>query len=144
MLEAPGPLAHARAGSERRRDMGLRLSAAWVLVLALSSCRTAPVPAIEQQGLRADATPTLEEAEQRIRTGAATRGWNISKESPGLLIGTLRVRTHALVVEIPYDETHFGIRYRSSENLLDSGKGKVHRKAFAWMNRLAQAISEEP
>ena len=128
--------------------MRRRSAIPWVLLLTTTTlaagCRTAPIPAIEHQILTTDADPTLEEAEQRIRAGASARGWTISDEGSGHLVGRLRARNHLLVVDILHDRSSFDVRYRSSENLMDNGGGSAHRKVGAWMTLLARAISEEP
>ncbi len=59
-------------------------------------------------------------AEQIKRAGASLR-WVMQEQRPGLMRGTLNLRTHQAVVDVPYDTRRFSIHYVSSIDLNYSG-----------------------
>ena len=56
------------------------------------------------------------------------------------LVGTLILRTHTAVVEIPYSATSYSIRYRSSIDLNEAG-GKIHKNYNSWVQNLTHGIN---
>jgi len=114
-----------------------------VLFAAFVGCRTAPIASIQDEKLWTDGATSLADAAEAIwRTGRKV-GWNIESVAPGELRGTLHMRMHVAVVQITHDESHFSIRYESSENLLQSGN-LIHRNFNAWLRSLADQIEREP
>ena len=63
--------------------------------------------------------------------------------APGLVRGTLNLRAHQAVVDIPYDAQRFGIRYLSSSNLDYDGRS-IHRNYNSWVQNLQNAIMAQP
>ena len=61
---------------------------------------------------------------------------------PGRFRGTLDLRSHQAVVEIPYDTRRFTIRYVTSTNL-DASPGMIHRNYNGWVQNLQAAIIRE-
>jgi hypothetical protein len=76
-----------------------------------------------------------------IRAGSAL-GWQIKDESPNVLVGTLVLRDHTAVVEIPYSTTSYSIKHRSSTNLDERG-GKIHKNYNSWVQNLANGINAQ-
>jgi hypothetical protein len=114
------------------------------LLLAVASCRT-PVP-IENPEAALPAMPrgaTLDDVSEAIWRAGRKLGWNIEREGPGELVGTLRVRSHVAVVSITHDRQHFAIRYRDSDNL-DVEDGRIHPNYNVWVSRLVDKIRREP
>ena len=64
-------------------------------------------------------------------------------QAPGLVRGTLNLRTHQAVVDIPYDTQRFSIRYVSSSNLDYDGR-VIHRNYNSWVQNLQNAIMAQP
>jgi len=67
----------------------------------------------------------------------------MAAQGPGAIRGTLNLRTHQAVVDIPHDTQRFGIRYVSSSNLDYDGTG-IHRNYNSWVQNLQNAIMAQP
>ena len=76
-----------------------------------------------------------------IRAGTAL-GWQIREEGPGKLVGTLMLRSHTAVVEIPYSAVSYSIQYKSSIDL-NEGDGQIHRNYNGWIENLDRDIRNE-
>ena len=108
---------------------------------ALAACaRTAP---IEEVGGEFIGRGTLAQRADQIRRAGAGLGWRMDSQGPGLMRGTLNLRTHQAVVDIPYDTQRFGIRYVSSSNLDYDGR-VIHRNYNSWVRNLQNAIMAQP
>ena len=94
--------------------------------------------------------PVGRRAEQIKRAGAGL-SWVMEEQRPGLMRATLNLRTHQAVVDIPYDESRFSIRYVSSKDLdyrpdgLAPGyRGTViHSNYVGWIQNLERRIVAE-
>src|SRR5436853_88263 len=82
---------------------------------------------------------TAPQVRQAIVTAGTALGWKIADAGPGKLQGTLSLRTHTAVVEIPYSATKYSILYKSSEGLGESG-GTIHGNYNGWVQNLDRAI----
>jgi hypothetical protein len=76
-----------------------------------------------------------------VRAGAAL-GWQIKEEAPGKLMGTLMLRSHTAVVEIPYSATSYSIQYKSSIDL-NEGDGQIHKNYNGWIKNLTKGINAQ-
>jgi len=76
-----------------------------------------------------------------VRAGSAL-GWQIKEEGPGKLVGTLILRSHTAVVEIPYSATSYSIRYKSSIDLKE-GDGQIHKNYNGWIRNLNKGINAQ-
>ena len=76
-----------------------------------------------------------------VRAGAKL-GWQIQEEAPGKLVGTLTLRSHIAVVEIPYSSTNYSIHYKSSIDLND-GEAQIHKNYNGWIRNLANGINAQ-
>ena len=109
-------------------------------MLALAACgRQAP---IQEGGGEFLGRGTLAERELSIRRAGASLGWTMQDAGPGRFRGTLDLRSHQAVVEIPYDTQRFTIRYVSSTNL-NAGPGVIHPNYNGWVQNLQAAIIRE-
>jgi hypothetical protein len=79
---------------------------------------------------------------QAIITGGSALGWRIVDAGPGRLEGTLNLRTHVAVVDIPYTATQYSIVYKSGENL-KSADGTIHKNYNGWIQNLERNIRAE-
>ncbi|GGG34166.1 hypothetical protein GCM10010964_22650 [Caldovatus sediminis] len=86
---------------------------------------------------------TLAQRANQIRRAGAGRGWQMQEIRPGLIRGTLVLRDHLAVVDIPYDAQRFSIRYADSRNLLYDG-ASIHRNYNSWVQNLANDIVAQP
>lgn len=108
-------------------------------VLALAACRPAPL----QQGQGEFLTDaTMAQRAIQIRRAGASLGWVIADAGPGRLRGTLDLRSHQAVVDIPYDRRRFSILYAGSTNL-NVGNGMIHSNYNGWVRNLQNAIIRE-
>jgi hypothetical protein len=76
-----------------------------------------------------------------VRAGAGL-GWIMKDAGPGMINGTLILRTHTAEVQIPYSAASYGIVYKSSINLQESG-GKIHRNYNGWVQNLNRGINAQ-
>lgn len=110
-----------------------------LVVVVAAGCRSAP---IHDQGPTSIAGRHTEKQVQDaiIRAGAA-QGWTMKAEAPGLITGTLYVRSHTAVVSIPYTRNSFSIRYKDSTNLDYNGPAhSIHENYNEWVQRLNSGI----
>lgn len=124
------------------------LQIAGVVILAASATasqaacfRCAPIVNVVDALVAGPANKALSAEDVRaaiIRAGASLR-WQIKEDGPGKLVGTLVLRTHTAVVDIPYSATSFSIVYKSSINL-DEADGQIHKNYNSWVSNLSNAI----
>lgn len=110
-----------------------------VLAASVAGCRTAPVLNVENAPVVANKTPTMQDVQSAITRAGAALGWKIEPVKPGLMQGTLNLRTHTAVVEIPYSTTAFSIRYKDSANLNYTGDS-IHSNYNGWVQNLEKGI----
>jgi len=118
-----------------------------VVMGLLAGCRTSAIyhvkNAIVPPGLNGG-TLTMPEIKKAIMTAGAGLGWNVKEESPGHLVGTLHLRSHTAVVDIPYSTETYNISYKSSSNLLyDPVEGEIHSNYNGWIENLDKAIKTQ-
>ncbi len=120
----------------------LRNAAGLALVAAsLAACRRAPIQS--QVDGEFIGRGTLAQRADQIRRAGASLGWNMQTVSPGLIRGTLNLRDHQAIVDIPYDTERFSIRYSSSVNLNYDGTN-IHPNYNSWVQRLQRTIIAQP
>jgi len=115
-----------------------------VMAVAFAGCTSAPIMNVDNTAVASASGKPLTQDEVRgaiVRAGAAL-GWQMKDEGPNKLIGTLVLRTHTAVVEIPYSAANFSIKYRSSVNLDESG-GNIHRNYNGWIQNLNRGINAQ-
>lgn len=86
-----------------------------------------------------DSTAQQEDIKKAIRQAGASLGWQMKDGGPGLILGTLLVRTHMAKVDIPYNSTTYSIKYKDSSNLKYDGTG-IHSRYNAWVDKLDKTI----
>jgi len=86
--------------------------------------------------------PTLQQVRGAIIAAGGSLGWQMKDEGPSMLVGTLMLRNHTAVVDIPYSTTSYSIKYHSSVNLNEGG-GKIHKNYNGWIQNLTQAINRQ-
>lgn len=123
-----------------------RLSSLVVLAAALSAaaCTTAPIMNVNSAAATSASGKSLSADQVRsaiIRAGAAL-GWQMKDEGAGKLVGTLQLRDHTAVVDIPYTASSYSITYRSSVNLQERG-GQIHRNYNGWIQNLTRGINAQ-
>jgi hypothetical protein len=127
--------------------MRFRMLAAVVAAAAsllMVGCRTVPILNVKDAPItlpagQKDSMAAVESAIIRAGNGL---GWHMKVEKPGLIVGTLNLRTHTAVVEIPFSTTTYSILYRSSVNLEQQGD-MIHKNYNGWVQNLDQAIRRQ-
>lgn len=63
---------------------------------------------------------------------------------PGKIQASINVRgKHSAEVEIDYDSNRYTIRYLTSENLMHSEDGEIHKAYNGWVIKLDRTIRQE-
>ena len=114
---------------------------ALALLLAVTGCRTpAPVYNVNDIPIAASkANPALDDVATAIQRAGTSLGWRMDRVQPGLMYGTLRVRSHVAIVSVIFNTTHYTIRYRDSTGLSYDGES-IHPNYNSWVKRLDEAI----
>ncbi len=118
--------------------------AAVAVVLVIAGCGSVPIMNVKDAAVTSASGKPMSNAEVRssiLRAGAAL-GWQMKDEGPNMLVGTLLLRDHSAVVEIPYSSNAYSIQYRSSTNLKESG-GNIHKNYNGWIQNLTRGINAQ-
>jgi len=115
-----------------------------VCVLALGACTSKPIFNVTDAPVTTVSGKAAQAAQVRtaiIAAGSAL-GWQIVETSPGNLQGTLSLRTHTAIVDIPYSATKYSIQYKSGVNLAEKD-GQIHKNYNGWIQNLDAKIRVE-
>jgi hypothetical protein len=85
---------------------------------------------------------TMNQIKKCIQTAGAEKKWHMTEIKPGLIQGTIILRNHSAVIEIPYSEKSYSINYVSSVNL-GYKNGKIHRNYNKWITLLNDSIQKQ-
>ena len=125
----------------------MRITLIAITVLALAGCaRTAPLVNVNDSAVTPTTAKSLPASEVRkaIIVAGNSLNWSIKDAGPGKLEGTLRLREHAVVVDIPYSSKSYSIIYKRSENLQANAEGTaIHSNYNSWVQNLDRAIRTE-
>jgi hypothetical protein len=115
-----------------------------VLAVLVVACATVPIMNVDNAAVPAQGgkQPTADQVKMAIMRAGGALGWQMKEEAPNKLVGTLMLRTHTAVVEIPYSATSYSIKYRSSTNLDESG-GNIHKNYNGWIQNLTKGINTQ-
>ena len=119
--------------------------AAAAAALVLAACQTlVPVYTVNDAAISTSSGKHLNAGQVRsaIITAGTSLGWHVVDAGPGRLEGTLHLRTHTAVVDIPYSGAKYSILYRSSEDL-QAADGKIHKNYNGWVQNLDRQIRTE-
>ncbi len=118
-----------------------------LMLLALVGCRgggqiynvkDAPVTTVTGKEV------SLDQVTKAIVQAGSGLGWTMTVSKPGYIIGTLNIRSHTAVVEIPYTTKTYSILYKDSTNLkYDPKEQTIHRNYKGWIERLDTAIKSQ-
>ncbi len=113
-------------------------------VAVLGACTTQPIYNVNDATVSTTSGKHLSATQVRsaIITAGSSLGWQIADSGPGHLVGTLHLRNHTAVVDIPYSASKYSIAYKSSENL-DASGSSIHRNYNGWVQNLDRAIRTE-
>ncbi|MES2481172.1 MAG: hypothetical protein V4609_04165 [Pseudomonadota bacterium] len=118
--------------------------AAIFCAFALSACTIAPILQVKDAPVAtaSGTVPAKEQVRGAIVRAGSGLGWQMRDEGPDMLVGTLMLRTHVAVVEIPYSSKAYSIRLRSSTNL-DEKDGTIHKNYNGWVQNLTRGINAQ-
>jgi len=115
----------------------LLLSVAFAALAA--GCRIAPIMNVTDAPVVSNRPVSPEDVEKAIIRAGATLGWQMKSVQPGLIQGTLNLRSHQAVVDIPFTIKNYSILYKDSVNLDYNGK-EIHNNYNGWVQNLDKAI----
>jgi hypothetical protein len=121
-----------------------KIAALVIAAAALAGCTTAPILNVNDNTVASATSRNLSNAEVRsaiLRAGAAL-GWQMKDEGANMLVGTIHLRNHTAVVEIPYSSRAYSIKYRSSANLYEQN-GTIHKNYNGWIQNLTKGINAQ-
>jgi len=108
-------------------------------VMSTTGCRTAPIRQVENQPTGVAYNVSLDAMQGAIIRAGTGLGWIMKPIEPGLIEGTLLIRSHMAKVDIPYDRNSFSIHYKDSDNLFYDGTN-IHSNYNGWIENLERAI----
>jgi len=117
------------------------LAAAFLVVTIAGCARTGPIYNVNEAPVATASGKAMTAAQVRsaIMAAGAALGWQMADAGPGKLVGTLNLRTHQAVVDIPYSSKSYSIVYRSSQNL-NEANGTIHTNYNGWVQNLDRGI----
>ena len=118
--------------------------AALALAVALAGCTTAPILNVSEAPAASASGKPLSRDQVRsaiVRAGASL-GWQMKDENPNMLVGSIMLRNHTAVVEIPYSANNYSVKYRSSTNL-NEANGNIHKNYNGWIQNLTRGINAQ-
>lgn len=123
-------------------------SSNWVIALAfaallLGGCASRPpVYNVTDAPIAASRNATNEDVKKAIIRAGSSLGWQMKETQPGLIVGTLNLRKHMAVVDIPYSTKAYSIRYRDSAELNYDGS-HIHKNYNGWIMNLRKGIDTQ-
>ena len=118
--------------------MGLALC----LGASTASWSAQPIQNVNDASVVSSNPVQIAQVKTAIMVAGTSLGWKMDEVSPGLIQGTLNLRKHTAVVDVPYSTTKYSIVYKSSINL-DEKDGQIHRNYNSWVQNLSKKIGSE-
>ena len=87
-------------------------------------------------------TATPDNVRDAIMRAGAGLGWTMKPTAPGVVNGTISLRTHTAEVEVQYNTQSYNIVYKNSTGL-DAENGQIHKNYNGWIENLNNAIHRE-
>ena len=112
------------------------------LVVALGACSTKPILNVKDAPISTGKSLQASQVRQAIMNAGVALGWQIADSKPGVLQGTLRLRDHTAIVEIPYTTSNYSIVFKSGVNLAEKD-GQIHKNYNGWVQNLDNRIQAE-
>ena len=108
--------------------------------VALGACASIPILNVNDAPIATGKSLQVNQVRQAIVTAGSALGWKIVDSKPGLLEGTLRLRDHTAVVEIPFTTDKYSILFKSGVNLNEKD-GQIHKNYNGWVQNLEKSIN---
>lgn len=110
-----------------------------VLTLALAGCRTSPVYSVTDAPVNSASDVDANDVKKAIISAGAGLGWQMKEVKPGHIVGSLFIRKHSAIVDIPYSASSYSIQYKDSTELNYDGNN-IHSNYNGWVQNLDNAI----
>ncbi len=121
-----------------------------MLSLVLVACKSTPILNIDNDPFNAKSNITMDEVTAGIKRAGNGLGWRMAEKKPGLIEGTLFLRTHMAKVDITYNTKTYSIHYKDSTNLDHQkssasydGQEVIHSNYNGWIQNLSNAIRQQ-
>lgn len=113
-----------------------------LFVVALGACTSKPIVNVSNTPISTGKSLQANQVRQAIIAAGVALGWQVVDVTPDVLQGTLRLRDHTAVVEIPYTTRNYSIVFKSGENLSEKD-GQIHKNYNGWVQNLDNRIKAE-
>ncbi|MCU7853073.1 MAG: hypothetical protein KZQ80_12775 [Candidatus Thiodiazotropha sp. (ex Monitilora ramsayi)] len=110
-----------------------------VLTIGLIGCRTAPVYNVTDAPVNASSKISATDVKKAIMSAGAGLGWQMKEVKPGHIVGSLFLRKHSAVVDIPFTTSGYSIQYKDSTELGYDGSN-IHGNYNGWIQNLDRSI----
>ncbi len=112
--------------------------------LVLAACNTVPIYNVSDAPVVSTSRRALSASQVRsaIITAGTSLGWRVADAGSGRLEGTLNLRTHTAVVDIPYSGAKYSILFKRADNLEATGS-TIHKNYNGWVQHLDRQIRTE-
>src|ERR1700690_1055148 len=115
---------------------------AGIVVALLGGCRAAEIYTVSATPVVANKAVSMEDVQKAIVRAGVALGWEMKPVEPGLILGTLHLRTHMAMVDIKYDTKTYSITYKDSTNL-DYNGHNIHKNYNGWIQNLDSGIRSQ-
>ncbi len=115
------------------------LVVAGIVVALLGGCRSAAIHNVSAEPVVANKPVSMDDVQKAIVRAGAALGWQMKPVEPGLIVGTLNLRTHMAMVDIRYDTKTYSITYKDSSDLGYDGTS-IHKNYNGWIENLDRGI----
>lgn len=109
--------------------------------LALGACTSKPLLNVTDAPVTVSGKSADQVKSAIVRAGTQL-GWQIVEVKPGMLMGTLKLREHVAVVDIPYSSSKYSILFKSGVNIGEKD-GQIHRNYNGWVQNLDRGIQSQ-
>ncbi|HLB16708.1 MAG TPA: hypothetical protein VJM14_17410 [Burkholderiales bacterium] len=108
---------------------------------ALAACTLQPIYNVKGAPVETPGgkPPTLAEVEKAVVRAGSALGWKMQPVRPGVMVGTITLRSHTAIVDVTFDTRTFNITYKDSVDLNYDG-GNIHRNYNGWIQNLDKGI----
>lgn len=115
---------------------------AGIVIAMLGGCRSAGVYNVSSAPVVANKAVSMEDVQKAIVRAGVGLGWQMKPVEPGLIVGTLTLRTHMAMVNVKYDTKTYSITYKDSSNLDYTGDS-IHKNYNGWVTNLDRGIQSQ-
>jgi hypothetical protein len=112
---------------------------AGIVIAMLGGCRSAGIYNVSAAPVVANKAVSMDDVQKAIVRAGVGLGWQMKPVEPGLIVGTLNLRTHMAMVNIKYDTKTYNITYKDSSNLDYTGDN-IHKNYNGWIQNLDSGI----